>query len=99
MRGTVNTGKALCFVAVKALVRRGPELLITHDVFGDWDLPGGRLRVEDFDSPLEDVLRRKLSEELGAGFSYDVGRPTVFFRHQRTEATPVGSEALIFAIG
>jgi aspartate/methionine/tyrosine aminotransferase len=29
------------FVAVKALLRKGDELLIIKDKFGDWDLPGG----------------------------------------------------------
>jgi 8-oxo-dGTP pyrophosphatase MutT (NUDIX family) len=95
----VSTEKALYFVAVKALLRRGADLLITHDVFGDWDLPGGRLRPADFGASLEQVLCRKLVEELGPEVSYRLDAPVVFFRHQRVEATAIGPSASIFAIG
>jgi hypothetical protein len=36
--------KDLYYVAVKLFLRNENKLLITHDIFGDWDLPGGRIR-------------------------------------------------------
>jgi hypothetical protein len=87
------------FVAVKALIRDRSKLLITHDIFGDWDIPGGRLRKEDFDAPLEAILERKLGEELGDAFVVRIGGPCVFFRHQRVEHGRDGQVARIFAVG
>ncbi len=92
-------GKDTYFVAVKALLRDGDELLITHDVFGQWDIPGGRLRPQDFDVPLEAVLARKLGEELGDELRYELGGPCVFFRHERSEQGLDGHRVRIFAIG
>ena len=57
--------KDLYFVAVKLFLRDGSKLLITHDIFGDWDLPGGRIRKDEFNKPLESVIERKANEELG----------------------------------
>ncbi|HXD53759.1 MAG TPA: NUDIX domain-containing protein [Solirubrobacteraceae bacterium] len=87
------------FVAVKAMVRRGDELLITHDVFGQWDLPGGRLRPEDFETPLDEVLARKMREELGDEFRYALGDPRIFFRHERAEQGLDDRQVRIFAVG
>lgn len=92
-------GKDTYFVAVKALLRRADELLITHDIFGQWDIPGGRLRPEDFNVPLEAVLARKLREELGEALSYELGAPCVFFRHERSEHGLDGRRVRIFAVG
>jgi len=91
-------GEATYFVAVKALLRDGAKLLITHDVFGEWDLPGGRLRPEDFETPLEDVMARKMGEEV-PGVQYELGPPRVFFRHERHEHGLRGKLVRIFAIG
>lgn len=87
------------FVAVKALLRGGDDLLITHDVFGQWDIPGGRLTPDDFDLPLETVLARKLREELGDGVRYELGDPCSFFRHERSEHGLGGRRIRIFAVG
>lgn len=94
----MNEQKDTYFVAVKALLRRGDDLLITHDIFGDWDIPGGRIKPDEFDTPMQDVVRRKLSEELGADVSYKLGEPKVFFRHERVERS-TGQKARIFAVG
>jgi 8-oxo-dGTP pyrophosphatase MutT (NUDIX family) len=94
-----STDKDLYFVAVKALLRNGADLLITHDIYGQWDIPGGRLRSDDFDVALEVVLERKLREELGDDLRYSLGAPSVFFRHERPEAGLDGRRVRIFAIG
>lgn len=90
------------FVAVKLfLLNESDELLITKDKFGDWDIPGGRLRENDFETPLEDVVERKIREELGSQVTYELGAPSVFMRHERDEILPSNERAKrrIFAIG
>ena len=91
-------GKDVYFVAVKALVKKDNQLLITHDIFGSWDLPGGRIKKDEFKKPLEEVLQRKIKEELGDKFKYIIGEPSIFFRHERKEQ---GIDRLvrIFAVG
>jgi ADP-ribose pyrophosphatase YjhB (NUDIX family) len=94
--------KDVYFVAVKAFIEDGNgNLLITKDRFGDWDLPGGRLREQDFSTPLEAVLQRKISEELGPAVTYTLGEPVVCMRHERSEILADGTRAprRIFAIG
>lgn len=74
------------------------RLLITHDIFGSWDLPGGRLKKEEFDKPLETVVERKVREELGPNVRYKLGKPVVFFRVERIEHDSI-EKARIFAVG
>ncbi len=45
--------KDLYFVAVKLLLRDGDKLLITHDIFGVWDLPS------DWLSGMQEYLRQQ----------------------------------------
>jgi len=91
--------KETYFVAVKLLLRDGDKLLITHDIFGDWDLPGGRIKKDEFDAPLEAIIERKINEELGTDVRYEVGEPQVFFRVEREEAIMNKQTVRIFAIG
>ena len=91
--------KDLYFVAVKLFLRDGDKLLITHDIFGSWDLPGGRIKVDEFDKPLEAIVERKIKEELGPAVSYELGEPKVFFRVERNEHGLGGQKVRIFAVG
>lgn len=78
------------------------NLLITKDIFNDgWDIPGGRLRETDFETPLPEIIKRKMSEELGEAVRYEVGEPAVFMRHEREELLPSGQKEKrrIFAVG
>ena len=90
--------KDLYFVAVKLLLRDGDKLLITHDIFGSWDIPGGRIKKDEFEAPLESVIERKINEEIGPDVKYEVGEVKVFFRHERKEMK-IGELVRIFAIG
>lgn len=47
------------FVAVKVFLEREGKLLILKDNFGDWDLPGGRITKGEFDTPLDEIIKRK----------------------------------------
>ncbi len=95
--------KDVYFVAVKIFLRDvAGRLFIIKDRFGDWDLPGGRLRPDDFFIPLEQVVGRKIHEELGIAVQYKLeSQPTVFMRHQREEILADGTREprRIFAIG
>jgi 8-oxo-dGTP diphosphatase len=91
--------KDLYFVAVKVFLRDEQQLLITHDVFGSWDLPGGRIRVNEFNTPLESVVARKVQEELGTDVRYTLGQPVVFFRVERKEHDKNDQIVRIFAVG
>ncbi len=88
------------FLAVKVFLRKGDKLFIFQDRFGDWDLPGGRLRTTEFKTPFPKVIARKMKEELGPGVKYKLGKePVVFFRHERKEHGLKGEKARIFALG
>jgi len=92
--------KDLYYVAVKVFLKQGDSFLIFKDGFGNWDLPGGRIRYEEFKKPLESVIKRKMKEELGDLIKYKLGEPFVFMRHERDEVMPHGpKKARIFAIG
>ena len=87
------------FVAVKVFLEKDGQLLILKDSFGYWDLPGGRLKVDEFSIPLEQVIARKMHEELGNDIQYTIGKPIIFMRHKRIEQTAGNSEVRIFALG
>lgn len=91
--------KDLYFVAVKVFLERDGKLFIFKDRYGEWDLPGGRIRKNEFHTPLEEVLQRKISEELGDNIKYAIGKPIVFMRHERREASLGNPLVRIFAIG
>ena len=91
--------KDLYFIAVKLFLEREGKILIIKDKYGDWDLPGGRVRKSEFGTELEKVLIRKLSEELGNEIKYTIGKPIVFMRHERQEFDLNKKLVRIFAIG
>lgn len=87
------------FVAVKVFFEKDGKLLILKDNFGDWDLPGGRIKTDEFETPLPQVIKRKMSEELGDSIQYKIGKPMVFMRHERVEQSPGNPTVRIFAVG
>lgn len=98
----MEQSKDLFFVAVKVFLEDGNgNLLITKDRFGDWDIPGGRLREGDFEVPLEQIAERKMKEELGESVQYRLEDPIVMMRHERDEILATGEreKRRIFAIG
>ena len=91
--------KDLYFVAAKVFLEKDGKLLILKDKFGDWDLPGGRIKKDEFDVPLDQIIKRKMSEELGGDIQYAIGKPVVFMRHERIEQIQGGATVRIFAVG
>lgn len=87
------------FVAVKVFLEKDGKFLVFKDNFNDWDLPGGRIKKEEFEAPLEEVVRRKMSQELGDKIEYALGKPMLFMRHERVEHSPGNPTVRIFAVG
>ena len=87
------------YVAVKVFLVKNGKLLIVKDNFGDWDLPGGRIKKDEFETPLERIIQRKMAEELGGQIKYSLIKPEVFMRHERKEAVEGNPSVRIFAIG
>lgn len=95
-----STQKDTYFVAVKLFLEKEGKLFIFKDKFGAWDLPGGRIKKHEFETPLKDVIARKMSEEIGSAVVYEVeDRPEVLMRHERVEASPGNPTVRIFGIG
>jgi ADP-ribose pyrophosphatase YjhB (NUDIX family) len=92
--------KDLYFVAVKIFLRKGNELLIIHDIFGSWDLPGGRIKKDEFNKSLESIIIRKIKEELGEKVKYATPKQNgIFFRVERLEEGLNNQKVRIFAVG
>ncbi|MBI2989833.1 MAG: NUDIX domain-containing protein [Candidatus Magasanikbacteria bacterium] len=94
-----NEQKDSYFVAVKVFLEKDGALLILKDRFGDWDLPGGRIQKDEFGVSLDQIIKRKISEELGEDIQYSIGRPLLFMRHERIERILGNPMVRIFAIG
>lgn len=87
------------FVAVKVFLEKEGKFLVLKDNFGDWDLPGGRIKPDEFSVELEDIVARKMREELGPELKYDLGKALVYMRHERVEKTEGSPTVRIFALG
>jgi 8-oxo-dGTP pyrophosphatase MutT (NUDIX family) len=96
---TDTTQKDTYFVAVKVFLEKDGKFLVLKDNFGDWDLPGGRIKKDEFDTPMPDVIARKIREELGDDVQYALGKPEIMMRHERVEQSPGNPTVRIFAIG
>jgi len=88
------------FVAVKLFLERDGKLFIFKDKFGVWDLPGGRIKKHEFETPIKDIIARKIYEEIGTDLQYEVSDfPEVLMRHERVEASPGNPTVRIFGLG
>jgi 8-oxo-dGTP pyrophosphatase MutT (NUDIX family) len=95
-------GKAAYFVAVKVFLRDQEKLLIIRDKWNVWELPGGRIKPDEFQKPLIEIVSRKIREELGENVKYSEPKLTsTFFQVSRMEETGElqKQEVKIFAIG
>ncbi|TAL48007.1 NUDIX domain-containing protein [archaeon] len=86
----------LYYVALKVFLEHDGNLFIFKDKYGDWDIPGGRIKTDEFSAPLEKVIERKMREELGSSVKCKLGNPIVLMRHERQEN---GKNVRIFAVG
>ncbi len=78
--------KAKYWLSLKLILRRGDEVLGLRarddgQFAGYFDLPGGRVHVDEVDAPFRDVLKREVREEIG-GVEYAIGpAPVAMGRH------------------
>jgi ADP-ribose pyrophosphatase YjhB (NUDIX family) len=86
-------------VAVKIFLKRDGKFFACKDKYGSWDLPGGRIRKDEFDAPMEQIIKRKMFEELGDGIEYRIEKPVVTMRHERIEDAPGNPKIKIFSVG
>lgn len=66
-------------IGLKAFIRKNNALLILRESDryksgGKWELPGGRIKNTEVNLPLEKVLTRELSEELGDAVKVKIGK-------------------------
>ena len=65
-------------VGLKVLLRKQDEFLFLKPALGaTFDLPGGRISVEEKNTPLHEILHREIREELGKDVQYQLG-PSIF---------------------
>ena len=95
----VSWAKDEYLVALKLIVRDGDNILIMKDAFGNWDIPGGRIRRDQFGTPYEIILREKIDVELGTGFQYELNGIKTLMRVERKEHGRDGQRVRIFAVG
>ena len=85
-------------VAVKLLLFKDGKLLVLKDQWGSWDIPGGRIRRDQFDVPPEEILRKKIDVELGKEVQYQLGKIVTTLRLEREEVGRDGQKVRIFAV-
>ncbi len=85
-------------VAVKLLLFDKGKLLILKDQWGSWDIPGGRIRRDQFTVSLDEILRQKIDIELGSEVKYELGDIKTTLRLERTEVGRDGLKVRIFAV-
>lgn len=86
-------------VAVKAFVRKGDYVLLFKDIANEWDLPGGRININEFDKTIDEILERELYEEFGDEIKFKNNGVVCMFRHKRLEIEEGKREIKIFMIG
>ncbi|MFA5013718.1 MAG: NUDIX hydrolase [Candidatus Paceibacterota bacterium] len=68
-------------VAMKILLKKGNKvLLLKYFSDGLTDLPGGRIDNNEYDLPIEKIIKREVQEELGKNLKYKLGKPAFQFR-------------------
>ncbi len=86
---------------MKAFIRKSEDILLLETIDdGQYDLPGGRIAVGEYEMPLDEILKREIEEELGSDFRYKNNGPVAIFRHRRQGNTAAGKpEVRILMIG
>ena len=70
----------ISYIGVKGIiVNDDGKVLITQEPThfvggGKWELPGGKIANGEEEIPLEEILKREISEELGETFQVEVGK-------------------------
>ncbi len=83
-------------VSLKAIIRRDDGCVLGLNgkpggsLEGYYDLPGGRIEVEELTRPFEAIIRREVREELGADLEFSLSlTPVAVGRHVSKDGIPV----------
>lgn len=61
---------------------------------------GRKNQKYEFETPIKDVIARKMSEEVGSELQYELSDfPEILMRHERVEASPGNPTVRIFGLG
>jgi len=58
------------YVGLKAFIAHGEKLLIIQDQDGQWELPGGKVQIEE---DVAAALSREIREEIGENTDIEIG--------------------------
>lgn len=72
-------------VALKLLLRDGDKLLLVKDQWDQWDIPGGRIRKDQFEVSPDQILREKVDVEIGESVQYELGDIKLVLRVARKD--------------
>lgn len=71
---------ATYYVGFKVLLRREGRVLVMRTRDGRLDFPGGRIDKDEYFTPIPQIIRRELREEIGGAVKYRLGRPAFQLR-------------------
>lgn len=72
---------ALYHVGLKIMLNKNGRFLFLNDADGGhFDWPGGRINISEKYTPLEDIIKREVGEELGEDIKYKLGKPLFQYR-------------------
>jgi len=77
-------------ISLKALIRKGDEFLFLRTPKRKlFDLPGGRIDLDEYEAPIAKIIEREVQEELGEKVKYKLGNLVFQFRRHGKAPTPV----------
>ncbi len=65
---------------LKILLRKNDAFLILNTPSDHYDLPGGKINFNEYDTALAEIISREIKEELGGDIQYQLGGP--LFQYQ-----------------
>jgi len=74
-------------ISIKAIVRKGDDILILLTPDGYFDFPGGRMDKSEAELSLHEVLIRELREEVGNNFRFEIGNIAFISKRQYSNNT------------
>jgi len=72
--------RALYNVSLKVIIRRDDKFLVLTNSENKFDLPGGRIDIDENKDSLEKIIDREIVEELGVDMKIEMKNPVMCFR-------------------
>lgn len=71
---------AIYYTSFKILLKKENSFLFLKDFKNFWDLPGGRVDINEVEIPILKVIKREVKEELGSKIKYFISGPIIQYR-------------------